>query len=92
MQFRTVEYVGYGVGIVAPIVGVIWFAASTVNDMRDMAQRLAGLEARVTEMTEAQVEDRLINKRVDDLAHHVDWLRYHHHQVRGDDTGAPHVD
>ena len=92
MQFRTVEYVGYGVGIVAPIVGVIWLAAATVQDMRDMADRLVELEGHVHALAEAQVEDRLINKRVDDLAGHVDWLRYHHHQVRGDDTGAPHVD
>ena len=92
MRFRTIEYVGYGVGIVVPVVGVIWLASSTVNDMRDMAERLAGLEARVTEMTEAQVEDKLINKRVDELDRHVDWLRYHHHEVRGADTGGPHVD
>ena len=92
MRFRTVEYVGYGVGIVAPVVGVIWLAASTVNDMRDMASRLAALEAKVASMTEAQVEDRLINKRVDELAGHMDWLRYHHHEVRGADTGGPHVD
>ena len=92
MQFRTVEYVGYGVGIIAPIVGVIWLAASTVNDMRDMGKQLADLESKLDEIAEAQIEDRLINKRVDELTEHVDWLRYHHHEVRGSDTGGPHVD
>ena len=92
MRFRTVEYVGYGVGIVVPVVGVIWLASSTVNDMRDMAERLTELEDKVGRIAEAQVEDQLINKRVDELGNHMDWLRFHHHQIQGDDTGGPHVD
>ena len=92
MRFRTVEWVGYGVGIAAPIAGIIWLAASTVHDMRDMAERLDEIEARVATMLEAQVEDRLVNKRVDELTRHVDTLRHHHHDVRGADTGGPHID
>ena len=92
MQFRTVEWVGYGVAIIVPVIGAIWLAASTVQDMKDMSERVDAIEADVSKIVESQIEDRLVNRRVDKLDEHVDWLRHHHHAVRGDDTGGPHTD
>ena len=90
MQIRTVEWVAGLVGIAVPVVVVIWLAASTVTEMREMAARMETLEAQVAAITEAQVADRLVNDRVTELSGHVDWLRYHHHHEGGE--GHPHVD
>ena len=90
MRRHTIELIAGIVGIIVPVVIVIWLAASTVTEMQEMADRLADLEVRFTSLTEAQVADRLINDDVAELAKHVDWLRYHHHHENGE--GHPHVD
>ena len=92
MQFRTIEWIAGGLAIVMPAAGTIWLVSSMVNDMRDVQARIDALENTTKGILESQIEDRLVNKRVDKLDEHVDILRFHHHDVRGDDTGGPHTD
>ena len=90
MRFRTVEWVAGALAIIVPVVVAIWVAAAAVTEMGDIADRLTELEHAMAAMEERQVEDRLVNGRVDELAGHVDWLRYHHHHEGGE--GHPHID
>ena len=90
MRFRTVEWVAGALAVIVPVVVAIWVAAAAVTEMAAIEDRLADLERTMATLEETQVEDRLVNGRVDKLAEHVDWLRYHHHHEDGE--GHPHID
>ena len=84
--------------IVLPLLVGAWWAGSGYVEFND---RLSALERELIHLHELrdryereQTKNALVNEQVDDLEKHVDWLRWHHHEIPGGggDTGRGHVD